>query len=101
LGYQIPRCFRLLCYSGFYTSHKVASDATHAAAKGVLAGTDVEYDFGYAFKKFPEAVKKDLVTEEEVNIHLMHVLIGCFDLGEMGEEGHVRMKCVASIHVFN
>src|SRR5450756_1674563 len=28
--------------SDFFTSHKVSSDATHAAAKGVLAGTDVE-----------------------------------------------------------
>ena len=26
----------------FYTSHKVSSDAVHAASKGVLAGTDVE-----------------------------------------------------------
>jgi beta-glucosidase len=26
----------------FYTSHKVSSDAIHASAKGVLAGTDVE-----------------------------------------------------------
>ena len=43
----------------FYTSHKVSSDAVHAAAKGVLAGTDVECVWeNYAFKKLPEAVAK-------------------------------------------
>ena len=36
--------------SDFYRSHHVSSDATHAAAKGVLAGTDVECGYGYAFK---------------------------------------------------
>jgi beta-glucosidase len=73
----------------FYTSHKVSSDATHAAAKGVLAGTDVECGYDYAFKKLPEAVEKGLVTEEEVNMHLMRVLIGRFDLGEMDDDALV------------
>jgi beta-glucosidase len=73
----------------FYTSHKVSSDATHAAAKGVLAGTDVECGYNYAFKKLPEAVEKGLVTEAEINMHLMHVLIGRFDLGEMDDDALV------------
>jgi beta-glucosidase len=73
----------------FYTSHKVSSDATHAAAKGVLAGTDVECGYNYAFKKLPEAVEKGLVTEEEINMHLMRVLIGRFDLGEMDDDALV------------
>jgi beta-glucosidase len=73
----------------FYTSHKVSSDATHAAAKGVLAGTDVECGYDYAFKKLPEAVEKGLVTEEEVNMHLMRDLIGRFDLGEMDDDALV------------
>jgi beta-glucosidase len=69
--------------SDFYTSHKVSPDATHAAAKGVLAGTDVECGFGYAFKKLPEAVEKGLITEEEINKHVLRVLTGRFDLGDM------------------
>ena len=73
----------------FYTSHKVSSDATHAAAKGVLAGTDVECGYDYAFKKLPEAVVKGLVAEEEINMHLMRVLIGRFDLGEMDDDALV------------
>jgi beta-glucosidase len=73
----------------FYTSHKVSSDATYAAAKGVLAGTDVECGYDYAFKKLPEAVEKGLVAEEEINMHLMRVLIGRFDLGEMDDDSLV------------
>jgi beta-glucosidase len=74
----------------FYQSHKVSSDATHAAAKGVLAGTDVECGYNYAFKKLPDAVKKGLVTEGEINMHLMHVLTGRFDLGEMDNDSLVQ-----------
>ena len=74
----------------FYTSYKVSSDAVHAAAKGVLAGTDVECVWeGYAFKKIPEAVSRGLVTEEDINKHLMRVLVGRFDLGEMDADSLV------------
>jgi beta-glucosidase len=74
----------------FYTSHKVSSDAVHAAAKGVLAGTDVECQWDNpAFKKLPEAVSKGLITEEDINKHLMRVLVGRFDLGEMDNDSLV------------
>lgn len=70
----------------FYDSHKVSSDAAHAAAKGILAGTDVECGYNYAFKKLPDAVAKGLVTEEEINKHVMRLLVGRFDLGEMDDD---------------
>jgi beta-glucosidase len=70
----------------FITSHKVSSDAAHAAAKAVLAGTDVECGYDYAFKKIPNAVEKGLVCEEEINKHLLRVLVGRFDLGEMDND---------------
>jgi beta-glucosidase len=74
----------------FYTSHKVSSDAVHAAAKGVLAGTDVECQWiGHTFKKLPEAVERGLLTEEEINEHLLRVLVGRFDLGEMDDDALV------------
>ena len=74
----------------FYTSHKVSSDAVHAAAKGVLAGTDVECQWDNpAFKKLPEAVSRGLITEEDINKHLMRVLVGRFDLGEMDDDSIV------------
>lgn len=74
----------------FYTSHKVSSDAVHAAAKGALAGTDVECVWeGYAFKNLPEAVAKGLITEKEIDKHLIRVLTGRFDLGEMDDDALV------------
>jgi beta-glucosidase len=75
--------------SDFYNSHKVSPDATHAAAKGVLAGTDVECGFGYAFKKLPDAISKGLITEQEIDKHLLRVLVGRFDLGEMDDDASV------------
>jgi beta-glucosidase len=75
--------------SDFYQNHKVSSDATHAAAKGVLAGTDVECGFNYPYKKLPEAVERGLVTEEEINKHVMRLLVGRFDLGEMDDDALV------------
>lgn len=74
----------------FFTSHKTSSDALHAAAKGVWAGTDVECVWeGYAYKNLPEAVSKGLITEIEINKHLMRVLIGRFDLGDMDDDSVV------------
>ena len=75
--------------SDFYRSHNVSSDAVHAAAKGVLAGTDVECGYGYAFKKLPDAVSNGLVTEQEINKHLLRVLAGRFELGEMDDDALV------------
>jgi beta-glucosidase len=74
----------------FYTSHKVSSDAVHAASKGVLAGTDVECQWiNHTYKKLPDAVEKGLITEEEINKHLLRVLVGRFDLGEMDDNALV------------
>ena len=74
----------------FYNGHNVSSDATHASAKGVLAGTDVECAWQYyAFKDLPDAIKKGLISEEEINKHLLRVLIGRFDLGEMDDDALV------------
>jgi beta-glucosidase len=71
----------------FYTSHKVSSDAVHAASKAVLAGTDVECQWiDHAYRKLPDAVAKGLITEEEINKHLLRVLVGRFDLGEMDDD---------------
>lgn len=74
----------------FFTSHKTSSDAVHASAKGVLAGTDVECVWqGYAYEKLPEAVAKGLIKEKEVDGHLLKVLTGRFDLGDFDEDAMV------------
>ncbi|MCC4230089.1 glycoside hydrolase family 3 C-terminal domain-containing protein [Zunongwangia profunda] len=68
----------------FYTSHNVSSDAVHAAAKAVLAGTDVECQWdNHNYKLLPEAVEKGLVKEADIDRSVKRVLIGRFELGEM------------------
>lgn len=74
----------------FFTTHNVSSDAVHAASKAVLAGTDVECVWeNYPYKTLPEAVKRDLIKEEEIDKSLMRVLKGRFDLGEMDDDSIV------------
>lgn len=74
----------------FYTSHKVSSDAVHASAKAVSAGTDVECVWaGYAFAHLPEAVKRGLITEKEIDKHLQRILIGRIDLGDFDDDSLV------------
>ena len=76
--------------SDFYTSHKSSSDAVHGSAKAVLAGTDVECGYGYAYKSIPEAVKRGFITEAEVDKHVVRLLEGRFDLGEMDDPSLVE-----------
>ena len=43
----------------------------------------------YPFNKLPEAVSRGLINEEEINKHLLRVLVGRFDLGEMDNDALV------------
>ncbi|MDR3339873.1 MAG: glycoside hydrolase family 3 C-terminal domain-containing protein, partial [Candidatus Symbiothrix sp.] len=72
--------------SDFWQNHKSSSTPAHAAAKGVLSGTDVECGFNYAYKSIPDAVKQGLLKESDLDIHLLRLLIGRFDLGEMDDD---------------
>lgn len=85
----------------FYTSHKVSSDAVHAAAKGALAGTDVECVWeGYAYAQIPDAVAKGLINEQEVNKHLLRILAARFELGDMDDDALVPWASI-SMEVVN
>ena len=77
-----------------HSTHKVASDAVHSAARATLAGTDVECGFDYAYKSIPEAVKRSLITEEEVDKHVIRLLEGRFDLGEMDDPSIVEWSSI-------
>jgi len=71
----------------FFTSHKVSSDAVHAASKAVLSGTDVECVWqNYPYMQLPEAVSKGLIKEEDINESLLRVLTERFELGEMDND---------------
>ncbi len=74
----------------FFTTHKVSSDAVHAASKAVLSGTDVECVWqNYPFKTLPDAVERGLIKEEDINKSLTRTLTGRFDLGEMDPDSIV------------
>ncbi len=89
-GYQYIVVSDCGAITDFFNSHKVSSDAVHAASKGVLAGTDVECVWqNYPYKTLPEGVKNDLIKEEDIDKSLMRVLIGRFDLGEMDDDALV------------
>lgn len=84
--------------SDFYVSHKTSSDATHAAAKGALSGTDVECGYNYAYKKLPDAVNRGLILEKNIDEHVVRLLEGRFELGEMDDPSLVKWsKIPASV----
>ena len=76
--------------SDFYTSHHSSSSAVTASAKATLAGTDVECGYGYAYKSIPEAVRRGFISEAEVDKHVIRLLEGRFDLGEMDDPALVE-----------
>ena len=76
--------------SDFYDSHKSSSSPVHASAKATLAGTDVECGYGYAYRSIPEAVRRGLISETEVDKHVIRLLEGRFDLGEMDDPSLVE-----------
>ena len=69
----------------FWTTHKTSSSPELAAAKGVLAGTDVECGYDYGYRRLPEAVRAGLVDEAEVDQKIIRLLEGRFELGEMDD----------------
>ena len=63
-----------------------------------MAGTDVECGFGYAYMDLPKAVAQGLISEEEINKHVIRLLKARFDLGEMDDPSIVEWtKIPASV----
>ena len=80
----------------FFTSHHVSSDAVHASAKAVLAGTDVECGFGYAYDKLDDAVKNGLIKEKDIDSSVVRVMTQRFELGEMDADALVPWTKIPS-----
>ncbi|MDO4497504.1 MAG: xylan 1,4-beta-xylosidase [Bacteroidales bacterium] len=76
--------------SDFWQTHKISSTPSHAAAKAVLAGTDVECGYNYAYKSLPKAVYDGLIDEKDIDIHICRLLEGRFELGEMDDPSLVN-----------
>jgi len=86
----------------FYNGHKFSPDATHAVAKSVPAGTDVECAWmDYSYKHIPEAVSKGLLKEEDIDKSVFCLLVGRFDLGEMDDDAIVPWTKIPSSVINN
>ena len=76
--------------SDFHQNHKTSSDKVHAAKVGALAGTDVECGWDYVYRSIPEAVRRGFISEADVDNHVIRLLEGRFDLGEMDDPSLVE-----------
>jgi beta-glucosidase len=89
-GYQHMVVSDCDAVSDFWKTHKSSSDAIHASAVGVLAGTDVECsNRDYTYESLPDAVRRGLISEEEVNTHVIRLLKERFDLGNFDDNALV------------
>jgi beta-glucosidase len=79
-GYVVSDCAAVADIS---TGHKFAPDFAHASADAVEAGTDLEcgYGEGRAFPALPEAVKKGLIKEADVDTAVKRLFRARFRLG--------------------
>ena len=50
----------------------------------------MECGYGYAYRSIPEAVRRGLISEAEVDKHVIRLLEGRFDLGEMDDPSLVE-----------
>jgi beta-glucosidase len=80
-GYIVSDCWAI---TDFYKSHNFAKDAVEAAAQAVKAGTDLEC--GSDYKNLPEAVKRGLLTETDINTSVKRLFTARFKLGMFDPE---------------
>lgn len=64
-------------------AHETYPDQQTASAGAVLSGTDLEC--GDNYKSLPQAVKKGLIKEEQIDVSVKRLLKARFELGEMDE----------------
>ena len=64
--------------------HHFVDTKEDAAARAVIAGTDVEC--GGVYRSLPEAVRTGKITEQQLDTSLRRLLIGRFELGEIALE---------------
>lgn len=82
-GYIVSDCWAI---ADIWQYHKIAKDAPEAAALAVLRGTDLEC--GDTYKELPEAVKRGLLTEKDIDVSVARLMtarmkLGMFDPDEM------------------
>ena len=64
--------------------HEVVANAKESTAKAILSGTDVEC--GSDYKSLPDAVAAGAISEEQVNVSVIRLLKGRFELGDFDSD---------------
>lgn len=75
-GYIVSDCWAI---SDIWQYHKIAKDAAEAAALAVKRGTDLEC--GVSYKALPEAVKRGLITEKDLDVSVARLMTARMKLG--------------------
>jgi beta-glucosidase len=75
-GYVVSDCWAIM---DFYTTHKVDDTAPEAAARALLAGTDL--NCGVTYDSLGVAVKRGLVSEPLVDLAVKRLFQARFELG--------------------
>lgn len=75
-GYIVSDCWAI---ADIWKYHKIANDEAEAAALAVKRGTDLEC--GDTYKALPEAVKRGLLTEKDLDVAVGRLLTARFKLG--------------------
>lgn len=76
-GYVTSDCWAI---DDFFKNHKTHPDAATASADAVLHGTDIDCGTA-AYKALVEAVKRGLITEEQINVSVKRLFMTRFQLG--------------------
>ncbi|MCY1722133.1 glycoside hydrolase family 3 C-terminal domain-containing protein [Prolixibacteraceae bacterium Z1-6] len=83
-GYVVSDCWAI---SDFYQYQDFSEGPAEAAAAAVRVGTDL--NCGSAYAHLPEAVKKGLLTEEELDVAVKRLMMARFKLGMFDSEKDV------------
>ncbi len=75
-GYVVSDCGAI---SDIYRGHKIVETAAEAAALAVRSGTDLEC--ASVYRNLKEALEKDLITEDEIDIAVKRLFTARFRLG--------------------
>lgn len=75
-GYVVSDCGAI---DDIWKTHKIVKDEAEAAALAVIRGTDLEC--GDTYKDLPEAVKRGLLTEKDIDVSVGRLMTARFKLG--------------------
>ena len=75
-GYVVSDCGAI---SDIYRGHKIVETAAEAAALAVRSGTDLEC--ANVYRNLKEALEKNLITEDEIDVAVKRLFIARFRLG--------------------